>query len=56
MHELLTTQQAAVIAKVSDKTVLRWIQRGKMQADRIGRKQWIIQAGELHRFLKKRSK
>ena len=50
MNKLLTIRQVAEYLKVSERTVLRYIESGRLQASRIG--QWRIKESDLNKFLK----
>jgi len=50
MNKLLTIKQVAKYLKVSERTVLRYIESGRLQASRIG--QWRIKEDDLNKFLK----
>ena len=50
MNKLLTIKQVARYLKVSERTVLRYIESGRLQASRIG--QWRIKESDLNKFLK----
>ena len=50
MNKLLTIRQVAKYLKVSERTVLRYIESGRLQASRIG--QWRIKESDLNKFLK----
>ncbi len=50
MNKLLTIKQVSKYLKVSERTVLRYIESGRLQASRIG--QWRIKESDLNKFLK----
>ena len=50
MNKLLTIKQVTEYLKVSERTVLRYIESGRLQASRIG--QWRIKESDLNKFLK----
>ena len=50
MNKLLTIKQVAKYLKVSERTVFRYIESGRLHASRIG--QWRIKESDLNKFLK----
>jgi len=50
MNKLLTIRQVAEYLKVSERTILRYIESERLQASRIG--QWRIKESDLNKFLK----
>ena len=50
MNKLLTIKQVTEYLKVSERTVLHYIESGRLQASRIG--QWRIKESDLNKFLK----
>jgi excisionase family DNA binding protein len=54
MHEqMLTTAQVAKRLQVTQKTVVGWIQAGKLPAYKLGRL-WRVKLGDLDAFLEER--
>jgi excisionase family DNA binding protein len=52
MAEVLTSSEAARLCGVSFRTVIRWIERGHLQAYRLpGRGDYRVPVAELHRFM-----
>ncbi|MBI2123812.1 MAG: helix-turn-helix domain-containing protein [Candidatus Wildermuthbacteria bacterium] len=52
-NKLLTIEEAAEILRVSTRTVIRYIQSGKLKASKIG--VWRIKEMDLNEFLEKTS-
>ncbi|BAL22518.1 response regulator protein [Azoarcus sp. KH32C] len=53
MNEVLTTTEAAKLCGVSFRTVIRWVERGELNAYRLpGRGDYRIPLDELRRFMK----
>jgi len=50
MDKLLTIREVAKILRVSERSVNRYIEAGKLQASKIG--QWRIRQSDLDEFLK----
>jgi excisionase family DNA binding protein len=50
MDKLLTIKEVAKILRVSERSVNRYIESGKLRASKIG--QWRIKESDLERFLK----
>ncbi len=50
---LLTIREVAKILRVSERSVLRYIESGRLRASRIG--QWRIKQSDLEEFLKESS-
>lgn len=48
--KLLTLKEVAKILRVSERSVLRYIESGRLHASRIG--QWRIKESDLEKFLK----
>ena len=53
MDKLLTIKEVAKILRVSERSVNRYIEAGRLRASRIG--QWRIKQSDLDKFLKKTS-
>jgi excisionase family DNA binding protein len=53
MDHLLTLKEVANYLKVSERSVLRYIEAGRLRASRIG--QWRVKRGDLEKFLKETS-
>ena len=53
MDKLLTLKEAAKYLRVSERSVLRYIESGRLRASRIG--QWRIKESDLDKFLKENS-
>ena len=51
MDKLLTIKEVAEILRVSERSVNRYIESGRLRASRIG--QWRIKQSDLEKFLKK---
>ncbi len=51
MDKLLTIKEVAKILRVSERSVNRYIESGRLRASRIG--QWRIKQSDLDEFLKK---
>ena len=51
MSELLTLEEAAAKVKVKPRTVLDWLQRGKLDGVKVG-KQWRVPAENLEAFIR----
>ncbi len=51
MSELLTLEEAAAKVKVKPRTVLDWLQKGKLDGVKVG-KQWRIPADNLEAFIR----
>lgn len=51
MDRLLTIKEIAKYLKVSERSVLRYIEAGRLRASRIG--QWRIRESDLEKFLNK---
>ena len=53
MDKLLTIKEVAKILRVSERSVNRYIESGRLRASRIG--QWRIKESDLEKFLDKNS-
>ena len=53
IEKLLTIKEVAKILRVSERSVLRYIESGRLRASRIG--QWRIKGSDLEKFLKENS-
>lgn len=53
MDHLLTIKEVAKYLKVSERSVLRYIEASRLRASRIG--QWRIKKSDLEKFLKENS-
>jgi len=53
MDKLLTIKEVAKILRVSERSVNRYIESGRLKASRIG--QWRIKQSDLNKFLDKYS-
>jgi len=53
MEKLLTIKEAAIILRVSERSVLRYIESSRLRASRIG--QWRIKESDLEKFLEENS-
>ena len=53
IEKLLTIKEVAKILRVSERSVLRYIESGRLRASRIG--QWRIKESDLEKFLKESS-
>jgi len=53
MDKLLTIKEVAKILRVSERSINRYIESGRLRASRIG--QWRIKESDLERFLDKNS-
>ena len=53
IDKLLTIKEVAKILRVSERSVLRYIESGRLRASRIG--QWRIKESDLENFLKESS-
>ena len=53
MEKLLTIKEIAKYLRVSERSVLRYIETGRLRASRIG--QWRIKETDLEKFLKENS-
>ncbi|MBZ9571955.1 helix-turn-helix domain-containing protein [Patescibacteria group bacterium] len=53
MDHLLTIKEVAKYLKVSERSILRYIESGRLRASKIG--QWRIKKGDLEKFLKENS-
>ena len=53
MDKLLTIKEVAKILRVSERSVNRYIESGKLKASKIG--QWRIKQSDLNKFLEKYS-
>lgn len=53
MDKLLTIKEVAEYLRVSERSVLRYIEAGRLRASRIG--QWRIKESDLEKFLKENS-
>ena len=53
MDKLLTIKEVARYLRVSERSVNRYIEAGRLRASRIG--QWRIKQSDLNKFLKKYS-
>jgi excisionase family DNA binding protein len=53
MDKLLTIKEVAKILRVSERSVNRYIEAGRLRASRIG--QWRIKESDLEKFLKENS-
>ena len=51
MSELLTLEEAAAKVKVKPRTVLDWLQKGKLDGVKVG-KQWRVPAEHLEAFIR----
>ena len=51
MGEFLTVKEAAKMFRVTDRTIFRYIKKGKILAQKIpGTKQWLINSDELQKI------
>lgn len=55
-YNLLTIPEVAKIMKVSQKTVYRWIDIGKLRVARLGRKVYRVFESDLIKFINKHVK
>ena len=53
IDKLLTIKEVSKILRVSERSVLRYIESGRLRASRIG--QWRIRESDLEKFLKESS-
>jgi len=53
VDKLLTIKEIAKYLRVSERSVLRYIEAGRLRASRIG--QWRIKENDLEKFLKENS-
>jgi len=53
MDKLLTIREVVKYLRVSERSVLRYIEVGRLRASRVG--QWRIQESDLDKFLKENS-
>ncbi len=53
IDKLLTIEEVADILRVSTKTIVRYIESGKLKASKIGA--WRIKESDIHLFLEKTS-
>ncbi len=53
MDKLLTIKEVAKILRVSERSINRYIESGRLRASRIG--QWRIKESDLEKFLDKNS-
>jgi len=53
IDKLLTIKEVAKILRVGERSVLRYIESGRLRASRIG--QWRIRESDLEKFLKESS-
>ena len=53
MDKLLTIKEVARYLRVSERSILRYIEAGRLRASRIG--QWRIRENDLEKFLKENS-
>ena len=53
MDKLLTIKEVARYLRVSERSILRYIEDGRLRASRIG--QWRIKESDLEKFLKENS-
>lgn len=51
--KLLTIREVAKILRVSERSILRYIESGRLRASRIG--QWRIKESDLEKFLRENS-
>ena len=51
--KLLTLKEVAKVLRVSERSVLRYIESGRLRASRIG--QWRIKESDLEKFLRENS-
>jgi len=49
--DLLTVRQAAAVMQVRPETILRWINKGVIRANKLGAKLWRIRAADLEALL-----
>ena len=52
-NEIFTVAEVAKIMKVSQKTVYRWIESGRLKVARFGRKTYRIFENDLNKFIKR---
>lgn len=50
MKDNYTVQEAGQVLRISDKTVYRWIQSGKIKGRKVGQK-WLISRQEINRVM-----
>jgi len=50
MEKLLTLKETAKILRVSERTIMRYLESGKLKASKLG--QWRIKESDLEKFLK----
>ena len=53
IEKLLTIEEAADILRVSTRTIIRYIESGKLKASKIG--VWRIKESDIHQFLEETS-
>jgi len=53
MDKLLTLKEVAKILRVSERSVMRYLKAGKLNASKVG--QWRIKESDLNKFLEKYS-
>ena len=53
MEKLFTLKETAKILRVSDLTIMRYLESGKLKASKAG--QWRIRENDLNKFLEKYS-
>jgi len=53
IEKLLTIEEAADILRVSTRTIMRYIESGKLKASKIG--VWRIKESDIHQFLEETS-
>jgi len=53
MEKLLTLKETAKYLRVSERSVLRYIEAGRLKASRIG--QWRVRESDLEKFLRENS-
>lgn len=49
--KLLTTNEAAAIAKVDPRTVARWLREGRLEGVKLNGRTWRIEERELEEFI-----
>jgi excisionase family DNA binding protein len=54
-EQLLTIKEAAILCRVSEKTIRRWISAGDLTAAKLGA-QWRIRPRDLDLFIRERLK
>jgi len=53
MDKLLTLKETAKILRVSERTIMRYLKAGKLEASKVGK--WRIKESDLEKFLKENS-